>query len=225
MRLPTSSPRMPFRSGRRTNDNAGEFETFLEGWIVRQEHYLEELLSAQHNCHESRDDDLNDLISRVLSHYQHWFTSLERTFLWITGFKPGLTFRLVTNSVDDLSEDQTRRMNRLFEETKAEERILSNELATVQESIAASPMMHLARLTGRPVNGEVRDEEAVMKSLRSAMESVVARADNLRMKTTRKVVEILSPVQNVKFLTAATQLQLSFRSWGLQRDSKGASNE
>ena len=61
------------------------------------------------NIHQTRLDDLRDL-----THYQHyyeeksrlaqydifvlfsppWFSALERTFLWIAGFKPRLAFRV-----------------------------------------------------------------------------------------------------------------------------------
>ncbi|KAM1747742.1 hypothetical protein ACFX12_008824 [Malus domestica] len=45
------------------------FEAFYEGWLVRQEHFLDELLSAQQTIDEARDEDLQDLVSWVLFHY------------------------------------------------------------------------------------------------------------------------------------------------------------
>ncbi|KAM4090615.1 hypothetical protein ACJW30_09G075700 [Castanea mollissima] len=226
---------MPDRSatGTQTN-NADSFRTFLEGWMVRQENYLDELLSGQQHCHDMQDEDIKELCSRMLAHYQEyfeaksriahrdvflafsptWLTSLERTFLWIAGFKPGMVFRIVTNSVLDMSEDQTQRMNRLMEETKLEERALNDELAKVHESVAGPTMLEAARRSGRLVAGE---EETAMATLRVALESVVANADSLRMRTAVKVVEILRPAQKVRFFAGAAQLQLKIRSWGLQR--------
>lgn len=117
---------MPGGLGTRRQTNADSIEAFLEGSLaVCQEHYLDELLSTQQHCHKMREKDLKELISRILAHYQEyyeeksrmghrdiflvfsptWFTSFERPFIWIAGFKPGLAFRLVTNAVDDLSED------------------------------------------------------------------------------------------------------------------------
>ncbi|KAK3018040.1 hypothetical protein RJ639_004530 [Escallonia herrerae] len=123
----------------------------------------------------------------------------------------------MASSVDDLSEEQGRRMDRLKEETKAEER----ELARIQESVAAPPMVHLARRGGRPpVDGEIGETEDVIKALRSAMEAVLGSADMLRTRTAERVVEILSPVQNVKFLGAATRLQLRIRMLGLQKEAE-----
>ncbi|KDP24433.1 hypothetical protein JCGZ_24997 [Jatropha curcas] len=227
---------MPHGSGKGRGDaNAGSFEEFFEGWLVRQEHYLDELLSVEQHYHESRDEDLKDLIARVLSHYEQyyeeksrmaqrnvflvfsppWFTPFQRTLLWIAGFKPALTFQIVNGSVNDLSEDQSQRMSRLNEETTASERILTDELARIHESVASPPLLDLARRQGR---GRWEEDEVSYKStIGSAMESLVATADLLRTNTVTKVVEILNPVQNVKFLSAATQLHLRIRNLGLQR--------
>lgn len=226
--------------GTRRHTNAGSFEAFLEGWLVRQEHYLDELLSTQQHCHEMRDEYLKELISRILTHYQEyyeeksrmarrdiflvfsptWFTSFERAFFWIAGFKPGLAFRLVNNSVDDLSEEGRRRITNLIEETKVEERALNHELAKIQESVAAPPLLELARRGWRSANGEISEEYRVLKAWKLALETLVANADSLRMNTALKVVEILRPAQTVRFLAAAAQLQLRLRTWGLQREAE-----
>ncbi|KAJ0088587.1 hypothetical protein Patl1_31358 [Pistacia atlantica] len=220
----------------RTNRIAVSFENFFQGWLVRQEHYLEELLSAKDDCH----DDLKDLINRVLAHYHQyyeeksrlarsnifllfsptWFTAFEQTFFWIAGFKPTLAFALVNDAIT-LTQEQNQRINSLKGEIRMEEKILNDELAKIQESVAAPPIMELARRWGSSVDGGITEEQEVMQSLRSALESLVASADLLRTTTARKVVEILNPVQNVRFLAAATQLQLRIRSWGLQREGEG----
>lgn len=219
-------------SSARRGDNGRSIETFIEGWLVRQEHYLDELQATLQNCHESSDDDLKELISRVLAHYQQyyeekskitqrnvflvfspsWFTTLEKAFLWIAGFKPGLVFSVVRDSVDDLSDEQKQRMTRLMNETKAEERALNDELAKIQESIAAPQLVNLARSRARLVDGEIQDEETAVETLRLALETVITDADTLRITTALKAVEILRPVQNVKFLAAAAQLHLKMRA-------------
>lgn len=232
---------MPKILGARRHTNAGSFEAFFEGWLVRQEHYLDELLSARQSGPENRDEDLKDLISRVLAHYQEyydeksrvaernvflvfspiWFTSFERAFLWIAGFKPGLAFQLVTNSVDDLSEDQRLRMNRLKEEIKIEEREINHEQAKIQETVAAPPLLETLRRRGlqQPVDGQISEDYMAINTWKFALESVVAKADWLRMSTAAKVVEVLRPAQAVRFLAAAAQLQLRIRTRGLQREA------
>ncbi|KAE9445385.1 hypothetical protein C3L33_22718, partial [Rhododendron williamsianum] len=126
-----SFPISPNPNTTTSNNAVAAFESFFQGWLVRQEHYLDQLLSSQQTSRQSRDSDLRELISRVLSHYQQyyeeksklancnvflvfsppWFTPFERTFFWIAGFKPGLAFQVVGDTVgDDLTEDQKRRI-------------------------------------------------------------------------------------------------------------------
>ncbi|CAK9172028.1 unnamed protein product, partial [Ilex paraguariensis] len=227
------------------SNNSNSFESFLEGWQVRQEHYLDELLTVLENCHEFRDDDLRDLIARVLTHYQDyyeeksklvnrdvflafsptWFSHFERSFFWIAGFKPGLAIRLGMNSVDDLSEDQIRKMELLKAVIKMEEKTLMEKLAKIQESVAAPPVVELARRAGRKLmNGEAQEVDSVIEMLRMAMEAVLHTADMLRTTATESVVKILNPIQNVKFLAAATQLQLRIRMLGMQREAEQRAN-
>lgn len=224
------------------NNSVLMFERFFQGWMLSHDEYLEELLTMeQRNIGQILSEDVvvRDLVSRVLTHYQlyyeeksrvieknvflvlspPWFTPLERTFLWIGGFKPGLAFRIVDDVVGQLSGAQRRRMNVLQEETRTEERALSDELARIQESVAAPLLMQLARLAGKPErDGEMVGCDTVTESLSSAMETVVRNADLLRTTTALKVVEILTPLQNVKFLGAVGSLYKKIRTWGLHRN-------
>ena len=47
---------------------------------------------------------------------------------------------------------------------------------------------------------------------------VSRRADDLRLKTVRGVVELLTPQQAVEFLMAAAELQFGVRGWGVNHD-------
>ncbi|KAM1525431.1 hypothetical protein ACFX10_009896 [Malus domestica] len=80
-------------------------------------------------------------------------TSNERSLLWIAGYKPGIVFRLVTESVPDLSDQQQVRMARLREETRVKERALNDKLAKIHKSVAASPFMDAVGGTGGPGTG------------------------------------------------------------------------
>lgn len=224
--------RNPRRTGGRSNTSVRAFEDFFQGWLVRQEHYLEELRSTLENSHESKEEDLRDLITRVLAHYQEyyeeksrianhdvflvfcppWCSPFERSFFWIAGIKPGLAFRLVGNSVGDLSEDQVERMERLKSETRVEEKELGDELARIQETVAAPPILEVARRVAR--NGECVEVDSAAETLKMEMEVVLANADMLRTRTAVRVAEILTPVQNLKFLTALTEFQMKIRLVG-----------
>ena len=45
--------------------------------------------------------------------------------------------------------------------------------------------------------------------------SVLSKADDLRLRTIRSVVELLTPQQAIEFLIAAAELQFGVRGWGL----------
>ncbi|KAL5550474.1 hypothetical protein UlMin_000650 [Ulmus minor] len=221
--------------------NGGNFEAFLEGWLVRQEHYLDELLEVNRRSDQCQEEDLRELVSRIIAHYQQyyeeksklanvnvflvfcptWFSTLERAFLWISGFKPGLAIRIVKDSVQDLSEEQSRNITRLAQETKSQERSLNNELAKIHESVAAPPLLEIARRRATLAEGEMRAEDTAIETLKTALEGIVEAADMLRMSTALKLMEILNPAQNVKFLTAAAQLHLRLRNWGVERGEGG----
>ncbi|KAM7260348.1 hypothetical protein ACFE04_016089 [Oxalis oulophora] len=218
---------------------AAEFETFLEGWLMRQQQYLDELLLTTHNTEDEHEHE--DLINRVLSHYlqyydaklrvsqhniflvfsPHWFNSLECSLLWIAGFRPLLAFRLVSVAVQDLSAEQRQRINTLQDKTRLEMRILSDELARIHETIAAPPFYEVARrYHARRIDCERIGADEAMETMRTQLEVVVANADLLRITTAREVVGILNKRQCIKFLTSIAQFQIRLRSWGLHRDAE-----
>ncbi|KAL2557887.1 RESPONSE TO ABA AND SALT 1 [Forsythia ovata] len=234
---------MPSTSRGASSIDAGSFQAFFDSWMVRHENFVDELLRAQETYDESREDAIRDLISRVLAHLQEyyqeksrmihmdvfllfsppWFTALERTFFWIAGFRPELVFCLLMSSVNDLREDQTRRIQGLRHDAEMEEELLAEELASVQESVAAPPAAELARQAGRRVvmgGGEIRDLDAMPETLRSKMKSLLSDADSLRRRIVQEVGEILSPAQNVRFLGAAIKLHLRIRELGRQREAE-----
>lgn len=229
-----------------SNGDAGQgidaFQAFLHGWMLRQQHFLEQLLSAQRNFSQCSDCDLEGLASRVLAHYRDyyahksraahrnvfrvfspsWLTPLELSFFWIAGINPALALRLATSTTqrdEELSEEQRVRIGQLWEETKAAERKLSEELARMQESVATPPCLEMARRAGWGGEG-ITGVDAAVETLRAAAEGLVSRADTLRMRTVDKVVEILRPRQKVSFLAAAAQLHLRIRELGLASETR-----
>lgn len=229
-----------------TDANVASFEAFLQNWMVHQRGNLDELLSAQQHRQELEDDDRRGLINRVLCHYGQyyeekskvaqnnillvfsppWFSSLERTFLWVAGFKPGMAFEIVNTSLEnDLSEEQKHRLSQLQQETKLKERELNDKLAKVHESVAAPPLVEMARSHGRVCLGrslmETEEIGAVPSSFRVELVNLVASADGLRRNTTLKVLQVLRPAQAVTFFAAVAELQLRVRAWGLEKDAQG----
>lgn len=63
--------------------------------------------------------------------------------------------------------------------------------------------------------------------LREKMEplvSVVKKADDLRLRTIRRVVELLTPQQAAEFFIAAAELQFGIREWGRKQDGPQSDN-
>ncbi|KAF3949297.1 hypothetical protein CMV_024818 [Castanea mollissima] len=213
-----------------------QLSTFFEGWLVRQQSFLEQLL---HSISSDTTNQQTSLIQQVLAHYQEyyeekakiprndvfllfcppWLSSFERSLLWVAGYKPYLVFKIVDGAVNDLKAEQTLRMEEVKVETVKKEKELTETLARLQESVVALPMLALARQVGRLMDGEIFSLDLAVEALNTAMLQVIEGANSLRKSTASKVVEILSPIQIVKFLATAAQFHLQTRRWGLQRDS------
>ncbi|PON56476.1 TGA transcription factor [Trema orientale] len=101
-----------------------------------------------------------------------WLSSIEQTYLWITGFKPSLILRLVESGVDDLSSEWGRRLRQL-----RVERDMVETMVAVQ------------------VDNEVSAQNEAMERLRAAMVGVLESADALRGLSMRKVTEVPSLTQ------------------------------
>ena len=227
------------------NPNTEPFETFFRGWLVRQEEVRQLLLQAttERDCDKAREDEearLQGLIGRVVAHYAEyykaklrvvredalnmfeppWFTLFERNLLWIGGFKPGLALRLVRNYVTNLTEEQTRMMEDVRTEMAEEERELAAELEKVKTGPTMISLVEMATRGRERSNGERDEVDEQIEIVKLAVETLVECADYLRCKTALKIMDILNPSQNLKFLLAITQLRLRVCNWGLQREAE-----
>ncbi|XP_027928927.1 protein DOG1-like 4 [Vigna unguiculata] len=227
--------------------NAASFEAFLQGWMVRQNDFLGELLSAHQQYQEGRRVDVRPLIDRVICHYGQyfeekskiahhdiflifsppWFSSLEQSFLWVGGFKPGVAFQIVNTALGDLTQDQKEKLSQLKQETKMKERTFNDDLAKLQESVGDPPLVEMARNQGRLcINGSpVTDQGSVPNTFKEKLENLVANADALRTDTALKILKILRPGQIVKFMASAAELQIKVRSWGSDKDAQNGDEE
>ncbi|KAK1435425.1 hypothetical protein QVD17_01188 [Tagetes erecta] len=218
------------------NHHTISFPEFFQNWENQHRRYLDRLLESQN---ESLVVAQQQLVEQVLRHYQDyydekikaaesdvflmfsppWFSSYERTLLWVSGFKPSVTFRLVKDSVGgELSEDQKGMIAVVRDETRRLEREIEQAMASVQESVAAPSFCGLVKREGRLVDGEVSDMENAVEELKKAMVGVMRNADDLRQRTALRVLEVLSPGQKVKFLAGTSQFWLQSRRLGMERD-------
>ncbi|KAL4281315.1 hypothetical protein GQ457_03G034710 [Hibiscus cannabinus] len=221
---------------------AQNFASFFNGWLVRLERFHERLVQAL-NEDDIQHQQLESLIQQVLSHYEQylvekstaareqvllfysppWLTSFEKALLWVGGFKPFLLFKLLANSVTELTPEQGEAIERVKCETRREERELTQDSATIQESLAALPLLKLVRRYGGRIDGELSELESAMENMKVEMLRALERADKLRRTTVRKLLQTLSPVQTVKFLAASAEFQLTVRKRGMQKGQERAS--
>ncbi|MFQ6639672.1 hypothetical protein Gotur_014768 [Gossypium turneri] len=225
-----------------TSSIVENFGAFFNGWLVRQERFLEQLVQALRSQDEEEIERRGDLIQEVLSHYDQysaekfkaareqvllfysppWLTSFEKAQLWVGGFKPFILFKILTNSVTEFTPEQEQAIERVKCETRKEERELTQASAAIQESLAALPLLNLVRRCGRAVDWEELELESAVRKLKEDMLRALESADKLRGSTVRKLLQTLSPVQTVKFLAASAEFQLAVRKWGLQKDQERA---
>ncbi|KAK4490636.1 hypothetical protein RD792_001324 [Penstemon davidsonii] len=177
-----------------------------------------------------------------------WRSSLEDAFLWIGGWRPSMAFHLLysksglqfearydeliqgvsTGDLGDLSSIQLNQVNELQREVIKEEKELSEKLAELQETVADRTMVDLAHaMTEMMMEGAmdlVMDNEgrvdASLIPKEEGLVEILQRADDLRLKTLKEVLNILSPIQGVYFLIAAAELHLRSHDWGKRKDER-----
>ncbi|KAK4490635.1 hypothetical protein RD792_001323 [Penstemon davidsonii] len=177
-----------------------------------------------------------------------WRSSLEGAFLWIGGWRPSMAFHLLysksglqfearfaeliqglsTGDLSDLSSSQLNLVNELQREIIREEKELTEKLAEQQETGADSTMVELAHVVTEIMMmeeemGRVMDEgrvDATLAPKEEGLVEILQRADDLRMKTLKEVLNILTQIQCVHFLIAAAELHLRSHEWGKNRDAR-----
>ncbi|PIN21223.1 hypothetical protein CDL12_06069 [Handroanthus impetiginosus] len=187
--------------------------------------------------------------NNVLSMFNpSWRSSLEDAFLWIGGWRPSMAFHLFysksglqleaklaeiirglsTGDLGDLTPTQLGQVNELQKVTIREEKEISEKLAKQQETVADSTMVELShavteamRESGDDIATAADDGrvEASLATKEEGLAEVLRRADDLRLKTLKEVVSVLTPAQGVHFLIAAAELHLRIHEWGRKKDA------
>ncbi|XP_057764234.1 protein DOG1-like 4 [Salvia miltiorrhiza] len=231
-----------------------KFSEFYERWIRQLEGHLRLLLVAppQH----SSEAEFEPIVRKLTAHHKEyykvkwawaqqdalaffvpeWLSPLENAYLWVTGWKPSMAFRLVESlkearsesgaSLAGLSEEQVRGIEALRLRIKAEEERVEMEMERQQVAVADRKMVELARLHGlarrsgdagaaAQVDGLA---EVALKGLAAGLEKVMKMADCVRLKTMKGVLDVLTPMQCVQFLAATSMLQIHMRKWGKIRN-------
>lgn len=209
------------------------FESFNDGWLVRQQEFTDKLFLAI-SPENTDQQDYQILVDQVLAHYQQyfeeksratrdhvflffsppWFNSFEKSFLWIGGYRPSLVFAVLNNSISDLTPDQRLEIDRLKLATIREERELGKSVAQLQESVATPTPMSVIRRHRDPIHGEIPQIDSAIAPIKSGMQAALYSADALRGTTVTRVLQLLLPEQKIKLLAAIGEFLLRVKRWG-----------
>ncbi|XP_075498133.1 LOW QUALITY PROTEIN: protein DOG1-like 3 [Primulina tabacum] len=220
------------------------FHSFYNTWIEQlwqlqlQLRQAPPTLTAEEHHHQLRNQ-----VQKLMFHYEEyyrvksssakndvlslfsapWTSVLERSLHWIGGWRPTTAFHLIysessilfeshvvdilrgrgTGDLGDLSPGQFRRVSELQCETVQEENEITDELSEWQEGAN-----YLA--------GTYDDIDRKIERLAG----ILVKADELRLKTIKNLVEMLTPKQAAEFFIGAAELHFGIRGWGLEQDRR-----
>ncbi|KAL6542454.1 hypothetical protein OROMI_024056 [Orobanche minor] len=148
-----------------------------------------------------------------------WLSTLEDAFLWIGGWRPTMAFHLLYTKLGlqlearldeiirglmkgdlaELSPGQMERVDKLQRETLKEEKEITEELAQQQEKMVDASMVELSHTVSEMVSkGAEADRvvaegrvDSVLAPKVEGMVRILHMADDLRLKTLKKVIGIL----------------------------------
>ncbi|XP_042487090.1 protein DOG1-like 4 [Macadamia integrifolia] len=219
------------------------FRRFHEAWLHQLSRLHHQLESAPKPKTKEDQFYLKQLVERVMTHYEDyyrvkthtvtldafsmfsapWVSSLEHSLQWITGWRPTVVFHLIytesssrfdaklidilqghrTGDLGDLSPGQLSGVSNLQCETVSEENEISKELSEWQDDVCDI----------MPSMGTDDVDRKMQKFVK-----VLEKADNLRLKMIRRVVDLLTPQQAVEFLIVTAEMEFGIRGWGLEKD-------
>ncbi|KAL7129440.1 hypothetical protein ABFS83_13G066100 [Erythranthe nasuta] len=225
------------------------FQCYYDTWFSQLRQLVQQLSQSPNPpTTDEHHHQLRQLINKAMSHYadyyaaksvsaKHdvleffsppWTTALERSLHWIGGWRPTTAFHLVytessilfeshvidilrgfhTGDLGDLSPVQFARVSELQIQTVHEENDITDDLSDWQDE--ASDL-------AAAIYGDVGRK---MEKL----EGILERADQLRLRTMKSLVELLTLQQGAEFLVAAAELQFGIHGWGLQQDRHRGNN-
>ncbi|XP_027343137.1 protein DOG1-like 3 [Abrus precatorius] len=139
---------------------------------------------------------------------------------------------LRTYDLGDLSAAQLVQFDEMQRRTILEEREITDMMARHQETVADASMVDLSHVVSEMIranetSGEVYENKEIEDKVDSTLvpkeeglEKILLKADELRLRTLKDVVNILTPKQAIHFLIAAAELHLRLHEWGKKKDAR-----
>ncbi|KAM3394064.1 protein DOG1-like 3 [Capsicum galapagoense] len=172
-----------------------------------------------------------------------WCTPLENSVLWIGGCRPSSFIRHIyalsgieiesriaeylqgikIGDFSQLSAKQITMIDKLQRQIIIEENKLSSRLASLQEDVVDQPIAMAAKICDR-IEQAGESEKEPLNKLGEDMANLLEEADELRMKSLKEILGILTPIQGVEYLAAAKRIRLCLQQWGKKREQEHNSN-
>uniref|UniRef100_A0A0R0FNW6 DOG1 domain-containing protein n=2 Tax=Glycine subgen. Soja TaxID=1462606 RepID=A0A0R0FNW6_SOYBN len=176
-------------------DNYESFQEFFECWMFEQNQHLKELVAAESTTHLT-DEKLQALNGKVVEHYEQYYNAKLCKARCVGHMQRRIIF---------------------------EEREVTHLMESHQETVADAPIVELSHLRGE-VGEDKEIEEKVIESalvpLMEGLEQILLKADELRLRTLKAIVNVLTPKQAIHFLIADAELYLRVHEWGKKMDSR-----
>ncbi|XP_059664206.1 protein DOG1-like 1 [Cornus florida] len=218
------------------------FNRFYQTWLDDLRNLVDELAKApKQPTDDEQNQNLLQLVQDTMAHYTEyyrikslaarhdvfsvfanpWSTSLERSLHWIGGCRPTTVFHIVytessslfnsrfndiingihTGDLGDLSPGKLQQVSDLQCETVRQENSITKDLSELQEGAVGLLLPDLAS------HGNTK-----------ALVEILQKADDLRLTTLKREVELLTPLQAVEFLTATAEFHFVTRGLGVELD-------
>lgn len=139
---------------------------------------------------------------------------------------------LRTHDLGDLSASQLAQFDEMQRRAILEEREITDLMATHQETVADASMVELSHVVSEMiraneagevdhVNKETEERvESILVTKEDGLEKILLKADELRMRTLKEIVDVLTPKQAIHFLIAAAELHQRLHEWGKKMDAR-----
>lgn len=139
---------------------------------------------------------------------------------------------LRTHDLGDLSASQLAQFDEMQRRAILEEREITDLMATHQETVADASMVELSHVVSEMiraneagevdhVNEETEERvESILVTKEEGLEKILLKADELRMRTLKEIVDVLTPKQAIHFLIAAAELHQRLHEWGKKMDAR-----
>ncbi|KAL3630233.1 hypothetical protein CASFOL_023217 [Castilleja foliolosa] len=172
-----------------------------------------------------------------------WLSTLEDAILWIGGWRPTMAVHLLcakagiqieariadimggmeTGDLSGICPIQLRMVDELQQETIRVENEITEMLAELQGTVGDGEIVDMNHYVNEMVRAEAEGRvDGAMARFKEELVRILKMADDLRLKTLKEVVEILTPLQGVYYLISAAELHLRIHEWGKNRDAKQA---